>query len=65
MYRAGRLPKNRDEVWDAQTDINLKTACHFYHFALLVIEKSDKGSVVVNTSSLAELRYINKPYAAT
>ena len=57
-----------EEVWDAQTDINLKSVYLFCHLVLPIMEKQDKGGVVVNISSVAGLRYIGKPqvaYAAT
>ena len=52
-----------EEVWDAQTDVNL-----FCHMVLPIMERQEKGGVVVNISSVAGLRYIGKPqvaYAAT
>ena len=57
-----------EEVWDAQTDINLKSVYLFCHLVLPLMERQDKGGVVVNISSVAGLRYIGKPqvaYAAT
>lgn len=57
-----------EEVWDSQTDINLKSVYLFCHLVLPIMEKQDKGGCVVNISSVAGLRYIGKPqvaYAAT
>lgn len=57
-----------EEVWDSQTDINLKSVYLFCHLVLPIMEKQDTGGCVVNISSVAGLRYIGKPqvaYAAT
>lgn len=57
-----------EEVWDAQTDVNLKSVYLMCHLALPIMEKQSSGGCVLNVSSVAGLRYIGKPqvaYAAT
>lgn len=57
-----------EEVWDAQTDVNLKSVYLMCHLVLPIMEKQDSGGCVLNVSSVAGLRYIGKPqvaYAAT
>ncbi|KAK3173316.1 hypothetical protein OEA41_006645 [Lepraria neglecta] len=56
----GGPPELTEEVWDAQTDINLKSVYLFVHLVLPILEKQDKGSVVVKIASVAGLRYIAK-----
>jgi NAD(P)-dependent dehydrogenase (short-subunit alcohol dehydrogenase family) len=57
-----------EEVWDRQTDINLKSVYLFCDLVLPIMESQAAGGCVVNISSAAGLRYIGKPvvaYAAT
>lgn len=57
-----------EDVWDRQTDINLKSVYLFCHLVPPIMETQDTGGCVVNISSVAGLRYIGKPqvaYAAT
>lgn len=57
-----------EEVWDAQTDVNLKSVYLMCHFVLPIMEKQSTGGAVLNVASVAGLRYIGKPqvaYAAT
>lgn len=57
-----------EEVWDAQTDVNLKSVYLMCHLVLPIMEKQESGGCVLNVSSVAGLRYIGKPqvaYAAT
>ncbi len=57
-----------EEVWDRQTDINLKSVYLFCDLVLPIMESQATGGCVVNISSVAGLRYIGKPvvaYAAT
>lgn len=57
-----------EEVWDAQTDVNLKSVYLMSHLVLPIMEKQSSGGAVLNVSSVAGLRYIGKPqvaYAAT
>lgn len=57
-----------EEVWDAQTNINLKSVYLMSHLVLPIMEAQETGGVVLNVSSIAGLRYIGKPqvaYAAT
>ena len=52
-----------EETWDAQLDVNLKSAflcCK----AILPIMEGQGGGVVVSTASTAALRYTGKPQAA-
>ncbi|KAH0431937.1 hypothetical protein CcaCcLH18_06764 [Colletotrichum camelliae] len=56
-----------EKVWDAQTNVNLKSVYLCCHHILPLMEKQGSG-VVVNVASIAGLRYIGKPqvaYAAT
>ncbi|PYI23192.1 putative short-chain dehydrogenases/reductase [Aspergillus violaceofuscus CBS 115571] len=56
-----------ERVWDAQTNINLKSVYLCCHHILPLMEKQGSG-VVVNVASIAGMRYIGKPqvaYAAT
>lgn len=52
-----------EETWDAQIDINLKTAFLCTKAALPVMEAQGKG-VIVSISSTAAIRYTGKPQAA-
>lgn len=55
-------------AWDAQTDVNLKSAYNTCHFALPAMERQPGGGCVLNVGSVAGMRYIGKPqvaYAAT
>lgn len=57
-----------EEVWDAQTDVNLKSVYLMCHLVLPIMEKQATGGCVLNVASIAGLRYIGKPqvaYAAT
>lgn len=57
-----------EEIWDRQTDINLKSVYLFSNLVLPIMESQATGGCVVNISSVAGLRYIGKPqvaYAAT
>jgi len=57
-----------EEVWDSQTDVNLKSVYLMCHLVLPVMEKQKSGGCVLNVGSVAGLRYIGKPqvaYAAT
>ena len=57
-----------EQVWDAQTDVNLKTVYLMCHLVLPVMEKQPQGGCVLNVASIAGLRYVGKPqvaYAAT
>lgn len=57
-----------EEIWDAQTDVNLKSVYLMCHLVLPIMEKQSSGGCVLNVGSVAGLRYIGKPqvaYAAT
>jgi NAD(P)-dependent dehydrogenase (short-subunit alcohol dehydrogenase family) len=57
-----------EAVWDAQTDVNLKSVYLMCHLVLPILERQATGGAVLNVSSVAGLRYIGKPqvaYAAT
>lgn len=57
-----------EEVWDAQTNVNLKSVYLMCHLVLPIMEKQETGGCVLNVSSVAGLRYVGKPqvaYAAT
>lgn len=57
-----------EAIWDAQTDVNLKSVYLMCHLVLPIMEKQETGGTVLNVSSIAGLRYIGKPqvaYAAT
>ena len=57
-----------EELWDAQTNVNLKSVYNMCHLVLPIMEKQTSGGRVLNVSSIAGLRYVGKPqvaYAAT
>lgn len=57
-----------ERTWDAQMDVNLKSAYLMTHLVLPVMERQATGGNVICISSVAGLRYIGKPqvaYAAT
>ncbi|KAL2842694.1 hypothetical protein BJY01DRAFT_264433 [Aspergillus pseudoustus] len=53
-----------EETWDAQTDINLKSAYLTCHHILPLMSAQPSGGSVINISSIAGLRYIGKPQVA-
>ncbi|KAL3450217.1 hypothetical protein BJX65DRAFT_316276 [Aspergillus insuetus] len=53
-----------ERIWDAQTDINLKSVYLTCHHVLPLMEQQGDGGAVVNVSSIAGLRYIGKPQVA-
>lgn len=56
-----------EKVWDAQTNVNLKSVYLCCHHILPIMERQG-GGAVVNVASIAGMRYIGKPqvaYAAT
>lgn len=53
-----------EEVWDMQTDVNLKSVYLMCHLVLPIMEKQMTGGRVLNVSSVAGLRYIGKPQVA-
>ena len=57
-----------EEMWDMQTDVNLKSVYMMCHLVLPIMEKQATGGAILSVSSVAGLRYIGKPqvaYAAT
>ncbi|KAJ0363598.1 hypothetical protein COL154_005455 [Colletotrichum chrysophilum] len=52
-----------EKVWDAQTNVNLKSVYLCCHHILPLMEKQGSGAVV-NVASIAGLRYIGKPQVA-
>ncbi|GMF74795.1 hypothetical protein BDV35DRAFT_389976 [Aspergillus flavus] len=54
----------REEIWDQQVDLNLKSIYLTCHYVLPIMEKQETGGSVVNVSSIAGLRYIGKPQVA-
>jgi NAD(P)-dependent dehydrogenase (short-subunit alcohol dehydrogenase family) len=57
-----------EDIWDRQTDVNLKSVYLTSHYVLPIMEKQSTGGNVVNISSVAGARYIGKPqiaYSAT
>lgn len=52
-----------EDVWDAQLDINLKSAYLACKYVLPIMEQQGCGSIV-NISSVAGLRYVGKPQVA-
>ncbi|KIA75402.1 short chain type dehydrogenase [Aspergillus ustus] len=53
-----------EQTWDAQIDINLKSAYLTCHHILPLMSSQPRGGSVVNISSIAGLRYIGKPQVA-
>ncbi|EEA25159.1 3-oxoacyl-[acyl-carrier-protein] reductase, putative [Talaromyces marneffei ATCC 18224] len=53
-----------EAVWDSQVDLNLKSVYLTCHHVLPIMEKQTTGDSVVNVSSIAGLRYIEKPQVA-
>lgn len=53
-----------EEVWNAQIDINLNSIYLTCHHVLPVMERQASGGAVVNSASIAGLRYIGKPQVA-
>jgi NAD(P)-dependent dehydrogenase (short-subunit alcohol dehydrogenase family) len=53
----------REETWDGQMDLNVKTAFLTMKSVLPIMEKQGSGSVV-SISSVAGLRYVGKPQVA-
>lgn len=54
----------KEEVWDAQMNINLKSVYLACHHVLPIMEKQPTGGSIVCISSIAGLRYIGKPQVA-
>ncbi|ETS83943.1 hypothetical protein PFICI_05819 [Pestalotiopsis fici W106-1] len=52
-----------EKVWDAQTNVNLKSVYLCCHHILPMMEEQGSG-VVVNVASIAGMRYIGKPQVA-
>jgi NAD(P)-dependent dehydrogenase (short-subunit alcohol dehydrogenase family) len=52
-----------EQVWDAQTDVNLKSVYLCCHHVLPLMEAQGSG-VVINVASIAGMRYIGKPQVA-
>lgn len=52
-----------EDVWDSQTDINLKSVFLTCHHVLPIMEKQRSG-VVISIASIAGMRYIGKPQVA-
>ncbi|KAK4556689.1 hypothetical protein LTR86_006260 [Recurvomyces mirabilis] len=53
-----------EEIWDAQTNVNLKSVYLMCHLVLPILEAQESGGCVLNVSSIAGLRYIAKPQVA-
>ncbi|KAI0490060.1 oxidoreductase ucpA [Xylaria cf. heliscus] len=53
-----------EEVWDAQVEVNLKSAYLACHHVLPVMEAQPVGGAIVCVSSIAGMRYIGKPQVA-
>lgn len=60
----GNAASMREETWDMQLDINLKSVFLACHHVLPIMEKQATGGAVVCVSSIAGLRYIGKPQIA-
>lgn len=54
----------REDIWDQQVELNLKSVYLTTHFVLPIMEKQETGGAVINVSSIAGLRYIGKPQVA-
>lgn len=54
----------KEEIWDQQMDLNLKSIYLTTHFVLPFMEMQETGGAVINVSSIAGLRYIGKPQVA-
>ncbi|KAK5131699.1 hypothetical protein LTR08_000753 [Meristemomyces frigidus] len=68
LSQPGGPAEMSEEVWDMQTDVNLKSVYLMCHLVLPIMEKQSSGGCILNMSSVAGLRYIGKPqvaYAAT
>lgn len=52
-----------EEVWDAQLQLNLKTAFLSCNAVLPIMEKQGSG-VIINNASIAGLRFLGKPQVA-
>ncbi|CAH0019839.1 unnamed protein product [Clonostachys rhizophaga] len=66
-FEPGGPVEMTEKVWDAQTNVNLKSVYLCCHHILPLMEARG-GGAVVNVASIAGLRYIGKPqvaYAAT
>lgn len=53
-----------ETIWDAQTDVNMKSVYNMCHFVLPILEGQEAGGCVLNVSSIAGMRYIGKPQVA-
>jgi NAD(P)-dependent dehydrogenase (short-subunit alcohol dehydrogenase family) len=53
-----------EETWDSQMDLNLKSVYLACHYVLPIMEKQERGGSIVCVSSIAGLRYIDKPQIA-
>lgn len=68
MSQPGGPAEMSEEVWDLQTNVNLKSVYLTCHFVLPIMVAQSTGGCVLNVGSVAGLRYIGKPqvaYAAT
>ncbi|KAJ9646705.1 hypothetical protein H2204_000397 [Knufia peltigerae] len=63
MSEPGGPAQMKPDVWDKQTDVNLRSVYLCCHFVLPIMEKQGSG-VVVNIASIAGMRYIGKPQVA-
>ncbi|KAH7070139.1 oxidoreductase ucpA [Paraphoma chrysanthemicola] len=53
-----------EATWDAQIDLNLRSVYLACHYVLPIMERQDRGGVIVCISSIAGMRYIGKPQIA-
>ncbi|OAA53666.1 oxidoreductase ucpA [Cordyceps fumosorosea ARSEF 2679] len=60
----GNAATMTEDVWDAQINVNLKTAYLACHHVLPVMEAQPAGGAIVCVSSIAGLRYIGKDQVA-